>query len=77
MDYWSGRARTNVFLVGFNPVGSYLALSGLEIQLAGAYEFVELPLKRIFHMGVQGEVLVDWGQRLRMEFDPPNDSGIK
>ena len=22
-------------------------------------------------------VLVDWGHRLRMELDPPNDSGIK
>jgi hypothetical protein len=34
----------DVFLVGFDPIGGYLALSGLEIQLAGAYEFVELPL---------------------------------
>jgi hypothetical protein len=25
----------------------------------------------------QGDVLVDWGHRLRIEFDPPNDSGIK
>ena len=25
---------------------------------------------------VQAEVLVDCGQRLRMELDPPNDSGI-
>jgi hypothetical protein len=25
----------------------------------------------------QGEVLVDWGQKLRMELDPLNDSGIK
>jgi hypothetical protein len=41
-DYWSGRARTNVFLVRFDPVGGYLALGGLEIQLAGAYELVEL-----------------------------------
>ena len=31
-----------------------LALGGLEVQLAGAYELVELPLKRIFHIGVPG-----------------------
>jgi len=36
VDYWSGRARTNVFLVRFDAVGGYLALSGLEVQLAGA-----------------------------------------
>jgi hypothetical protein len=77
VDYRRRRRFKNVFLIGFDPVGGYLALGGLEIQLTGAYELVELPLKRIFHMGVQGEVLVDWGQRLRMEFDPPNDSGIK
>ena len=49
IDCWSGRPRTNVFLVRFDPVGRYLALGGLEIQLAGAYELVEFPLKRIFH----------------------------
>jgi hypothetical protein len=54
VDYWSGRRRTNVFLVGFNPVGGYLALGGLEIQLAGAYELVELSFERIFHIGVPG-----------------------
>ena len=42
----------NVFLVRFDPVGGYLALSGLEIQLAGAYELVELPLERILPIGV-------------------------
>ena len=26
----------------------------LEIQLAGAHKFVELPLKRIFHIGIPG-----------------------
>jgi hypothetical protein len=41
-----------VFLVGFDPVGRYLTLSGLEVQLPGAYELVELPLKRIFYVGV-------------------------
>ena len=25
----------------------------------------------------QGDVLVDWGQRLRIELDPPSDSGIR
>ena len=48
MDYWSGRARTNVFLVRFDPGGGYPALGGLEIQSAGAYKLVELPLKRTF-----------------------------
>src|SRR5262249_1730138 len=51
-DYRSGRARTSVFLVRFDPVGGYLALGGLQIQLAGAYELLELPLKGIFHIGV-------------------------
>ena len=37
VDYWSGRARTNVFLVRFDPVGGYLALGALEIQLTDAY----------------------------------------
>jgi hypothetical protein len=52
-------ARPNVFapleLVGFDPVGGYLALSGLEIQLAGAYELVEFPLERIFHIRIPGQ----------------------
>jgi hypothetical protein len=30
----------------------YLALAVFQIQLAGTYELVEHPLKRIFHMGV-------------------------
>jgi hypothetical protein len=30
----------------------YLALGGLEIQLPDAYESVEFPLERIFHIGV-------------------------
>jgi hypothetical protein len=57
---WAGldsnrrRRRASRFLVRFDPVGGYLALGGLEIQLAGAYELVELPLKRIFHIGVPG-----------------------
>jgi hypothetical protein len=42
------RAFTNVFLVGFDPVGRYLALGGLEVQLASACEPVKLPFKRIF-----------------------------
>ena len=29
-------------------------MSRLEIQLAGAYEVVKFPLKRIFHVGVPG-----------------------
>jgi hypothetical protein len=29
-------------------------LGGLEIQLPGTHELVELPLKRIFHIGVPG-----------------------
>jgi hypothetical protein len=37
------RAFTGVFLVGLDPVGNCLALSGLEVQLAGEYEPVELP----------------------------------
>jgi hypothetical protein len=48
------RPRTNVFLVRFDPVGGYLALSGLEAQLAGAYELVELPFERILYMRVPG-----------------------
>ena len=44
--------RTNLFLVRFDPVGGYLTLGGLEIQLAGAYELVYLPLE--FHIGVPG-----------------------
>jgi hypothetical protein len=35
----------DVFLVRFDPVGGYLALGGLQIQLAGAHELVELPLE--------------------------------
>ena len=35
----------NVFLVRFDPVEGYLALGGLEMQLAGAYELVEFPLE--------------------------------
>ena len=70
--------RSGLFLVGFDPVGGYLALGGLEIQLAGAYELVGALLSSAsFTYEFQGEVLVDWGQRLRMELDPPNDSGIK
>jgi hypothetical protein len=42
----------DIFLVRFDPVGGYLALGGLEIQLAGAYKLVEFPLKRIFYIGV-------------------------
>ena len=42
------------FFVRFDPVGGYFALSGLEIQLAGAYELVEFPLERIFHIRVPG-----------------------
>ena len=57
VDYWSGRARTNVFLVRFDPVGRYLALGGLDIQLAGAHELVEFPLKRILHIGVPARSL--------------------
>src|SRR5262249_39564563 len=41
--------RANRFLVRFDPVGRDLALSGLEVQFAGADELVELSLKRIFH----------------------------
>ena len=64
-------------LLRFDPVEGYLALGGLEVQLAGAYELVEFLLKRNFHIGVPGRSFGDWGQRLRMELDPPNDSGIK
>ena len=67
----------DVFLVGFDPVGGYLALSGLEVQLAGAYELVEFPLERIFDIQVPRRCLAHWGRRLRMELDPPKDSGIK
>ena len=38
--------------VRFDPVGRYLALSGLEVQLAGTNELVEFPLERIFHIRV-------------------------
>jgi hypothetical protein len=62
VDYWSGRARTNVFLVRFDSVGGYPALGGLEIQLAGAYELVELPLERVCHQEFQGNVFVDWAK---------------
>src|SRR5262249_3000345 len=40
------------FLSAFDPVGGYLALGGLEIQLPDAYESVEFPLERIFRVGV-------------------------
>jgi hypothetical protein len=46
-DSWGGRAFTDLFLLGFDPVGRYLLLRSLEIQLAGAYELVEFPLKHI------------------------------
>ena len=76
MDYWSGRARTNAFLVRFDPVGGDHALGGLEIQLAGAYELVELPLKRIFHIGVLGQCFCRLAQRLRMELEPPTTAEL-
>jgi hypothetical protein len=45
VGYRSGRARTDIFLIRFDPVRRYLALGSLEIQLAGAYELVEFPLE--------------------------------
>ena len=47
-------AFTDIFLVGFDPVGGYLALGRLEIKFVGAHEIVEFPLKRIFHIRVPG-----------------------
>jgi hypothetical protein len=52
-----GRAVTDVFRVR-DPVGGYLALGSLEIQFAGAYEIVEFPLERIFHMGIPGRTAI-------------------
>ena len=66
------KRRASRFLVRFDPVGGYLALICLEVQYA--YDVVESSVERIFHTG---DVFVDWGQRLRIEFDPPNDGGIK
>jgi hypothetical protein len=48
------RGFTDVFPIGFDPVGRYLALSTLEVQLAGTYQFAEFPLKRIFYVRVPG-----------------------
>jgi hypothetical protein len=53
-----------------------MALGGLEIQLAGAYELVELPLKRIFHIGVPGQCFCRLGQRLRMELERPTTAEL-
>jgi hypothetical protein len=57
---WAGvdsnprRRGASRFLVRSDPVGGYLALSGLEVQLAGAYELVELPFECIFYTRVPG-----------------------
>ena len=56
-DSWGLRAFTHVFLVRSDPLGGYLALGGLEIQLAGAYELIEFALERIFHVRVLGRRL--------------------
>ena len=39
-------------------------MGGLEIQLAGADELVELPLKRIFHIGVPGQCFTRLGPKV-------------
>ena len=54
LDSNQRRRRASRFLVRFDPVGGYFALGGLEMQLAGVYELVEFPLKRIFHIRVPG-----------------------
>jgi len=41
----------------------------LEIQLAGSYELVELPLKRVFHIGVPGQCFCRLRQSLQMELE--------
>ena len=46
------RGLTDVLPVGVDPVGSYLVLGGLEVQLSGAYMVVELPLERILYKRV-------------------------
>jgi hypothetical protein len=71
------RPRTNVFLVRFDPVGGYLALSGLEVQLPAHMSLWSFLSSASSTYEFQGDVLVDWGHRLRIEFDPPSDSGIK
>jgi hypothetical protein len=77
MDYRGGRTFIDVFLVGFDPVGGYLGLRRLEIQFTGATSLWSFLSSASFTYEFQGEVLVDWGERLRMESDPPNESGIK
>ena len=43
-------------------------MGGREVQSAGAYEFVELPLEaHLSHRSSRAKFLIDWGQRLRME----------
>jgi hypothetical protein len=55
----------------------YFTLGGLEIQLTGAYELVELPLKRIFHLGVPGQCFCRLGPKVTNRIRASNDSGIK
>jgi hypothetical protein len=50
---------SDVFLVGFDPVRRYFALSGLEIQLSGAYELVKFLSSASLTYEFQGNVLVD------------------
>jgi hypothetical protein len=45
---------TDVFLVGFDPVGRYLVLGGLQVQFALAHELVQFPLERILYKRVPG-----------------------
>ena len=56
----AGGTFTDVFLVGFDPVGGYLGLGGLEIQFTGAYELMELSARAAsLTYEFQGAVLVD------------------
>ena len=56
----AGGLFSDVFLVGFDPVGGDFALGTLQIQLAGTYELVEFPLERIFRIRVPGRWATDY-----------------